>query len=858
MSARRLPEPLVPVLGVAGVVLCAWAAALARPRADEASAPTAPALRAVVLDVSGSAARTRRGFGRWLNRVLREEALAALEGGEDLCVVRVAAEAQVAFGPAPAADLVARLEGRGEPFQPGLPAALQHQSRLDEAVAVAGAALRFPGRAPGRLVMVVDRSYTGGDPAPRLAGLTRDGFGLEWRPLPPQDRPDLAVRALRLPRTVEPGAPSGAQVEVALSPGRVQGEVALEVEVDGPGGVDRRRVPLTPPAGSGLRTWTVTVELPARQEGRHRVGVRAVLDGDAVPENDAAGGEVEVGGVRHVLLASSDPLREPARAWLAAERPGLQVETCALEDLGRRLPGADVLVSADLGPADLPDGFGDWVRAGGGWVALLGWRSLGSWERQGQGQGEPSDLLPLQPTADSGEDRDVILIVDGSGSMEGEPFERVKRAVFELVPAARPSDTIELRFFTQALHPVEFESRGRRPEERREELAPLLEARVPRGGTDIGYSLQALAKERTSSDSRGLVLLLTDGVGSTYPAIDARRALATARLDLRVLRIGDIPKGRAFLEGLLLPGEALVEAGDLSDLGRLLQLEVNRHRVREEPGMSAVSGPAAGPLAELFVPAMAAAAPAPEAWAPLTTYARAEAVEGAEVLWRSSVEGEPLLAVQRVGLGLVAAAATHPGWAPFLASRPALVEPLVRAGARGRPADGPRLVDAGGVLLLEGCPVDWPLDLALELHLPPERDGFGGVEEGPALDVLPLLPGAGGSALDPRSLRHAAGRGLLLDGLTRGTGLEGRLVAGGQRLATLPLNAAGPAEWDGGGAPLVPEPPVPATRPAPAGREAPHPAAPWVLGSGGALLALAALLGLLGGQGISRPGRTGA
>ena len=39
-----------------------------------------------------------------------------------------------------------------------------------------------------------------------------------------------------------------------------------------------------------------------------------------------------------------------------------------------------------------------------------------------------------------------------------------------------------------------------------------------------------------------------------------------------------------------------------------------------------------------------------------------------------------------------------------------------------------------------------------------------------------LLPGAGGSALDPRSLRRAAGRGLLLDGLTRGTGLEGRLV----------------------------------------------------------------------------------
>ena len=719
--------------------------------------------------------------------------------------------------------------------------------------------MRSAGRALGQVVLIADRTFTGPDPAARLAGLSSDGYGVTWRRLPAEDRPDLAVVRLRLPRTVEPGAPSAAMVDLSLSGGQATAEPSLRVEVSGPGGTTTAEAPISVPPGlepwaDGRRYWTARVELPSRVQGHHQVSVCAQLAGDTVSENDCAGDPLWVGDGHLGLVVSSGPVTPVTLGWLAGELPGIQLLACPIEEVPRRLTGSDLLVTVDIGPADLPEGLGDWVRGGGGWVAFLGWGSLGAWERHGVG--EPTDLLPLQPAQDSGEERDVILLVDGSGSMEGEPFERVKHAVFELIPSAQASDTIQLRFFTEVLHGVEFESKGRSAAERRGELAPLLDARVPSGGTDIGYSLERLAETRTSWERPGLVLILTDGVGSTGLARDARRALAAARLDLRVLRIGDQPKGLAFLQGLLLPGEEIVEAGDLSSLGQQLQLEVNRHRVRDAPHMSGAPVPATGTLGAALLPAMTAVASLPGDWAPLDRYTRAEVAGEAEVLWRSSVEAEPLLAVHRVGSGLVAASATHPGWAPFLAARPALGEVLFRAAARGRPREVPRLVDGAGGLALEGCPAEWPLDLELEIRLPTEPSGYGESEEGPPLGRLKLLPGPGGSDLDPRTRRTSLERSIL-GGLTRGTGLEGLLVAEGKRLLTLPLVAAGPAEWMGGGRALVLDPPLPPVEPGPGlAFSAPHPAAAWVLGAGIAVLGLAALLALFGGQGIAGSGRS--
>ena len=59
-----------------------------------------------------------------------------------------------------------------------------------------------------------------------------------------------------------------------------------------------------------------------------------------------------------------------------------------------------------------------------------------------------SEMLPLRPASLPSSERDVVFLVDGSGSMAGEPFERVKEALARLVVAAREGDHLQLRFFT--------------------------------------------------------------------------------------------------------------------------------------------------------------------------------------------------------------------------------------------------------------------------------------------------------------------------------------------------------------------------------------------------------------------------
>ena len=908
-AALAAPIALAPIALALGALACALAASLARPRPVVGAVPTAPALRAVLVDGSGSVRRTRRGWARWVLGCLRSECDGAARLGEELLVVEYARDVRVVFGPGDPAAFRGRLDGRaGVLYEPGpapvAPVAPVPQvalaaggfvagdgaSHLARAVQVAAGPLLDPRRAPGRVLILSDGTATGTDPAPALAELVARGLGLAWVPPSPENRADLALEGLSLPDRVAAGAPLAARVDLAWlrptseGPG-VRSTPALELELLGPGGPHRATLEVAPPPGAapgadGRLRWTARVPLPPRRAGLHRLSARAVLvggegtpRGDAVGENDRASAAVRVGEALVVAALAPENLRPELQAALGeAPFEGVQLLWTPPAALAPLLERVDLVVSFDVGPGDLPPALHGFLEGGGGWLACAGWSFFGSWTRpEGVADPPPPEALlhwdlPLWPARELGEERDVILLVDGSGSMEGQPFERVRRALFQLVPAATPSDHLELRFFTESLGAVEYASSGGSRSERRAGLAPLLETRVPRGGTDIAYSLRALGETRGEGSRPGLVLLLTDG-RSTPPGTGlsaVRAALVEARLDLRVLAVGPRPD-RAFLGGLLLPGESLVEAGDLSDLTRLLSLEVNRRRVRRGGEYWALPGSIADPLARDLLAAQGAGLD-PVRWGPLATYARAELAPGALPLWRSSHQGEPLLALTRVGLGAVACAAAHPGadWAPTLAG-PAL-EPLLRAlstGARER-LPAPRLEDRGDRLVLTGADPSWPALLVAHLRRPrpwgegPDTGPDTGGDTGPGtggeeLATAVLVPGPGGTDLDPRSSRQGPRPGALGEvaaGTQLQVGLEGPAGPLGPPLV---LVARGPAEWAGEAFPVERHPSPPSADPAPVPwARAPHPLAPGVLGLGVALLFLggtAAILGGLGGQG---------
>ena len=442
--------------------------------------------------------------------------------------------------------------------------------------------------------------------------------------------------------------------------------------------------------------------LPARPAGSQRVTLRASCGpvGDPVPENDRASARVRVGDPLVAVLVAPPE----ARAVLGAlEFPGLQLVEASAASAEAELAGADLLWTVDVAAAELPAAAVErFVRAGGGWLACAGWRFLAGW---GPGASGPAGMLPLVPVDDDLPERDVVLLVDGSGSMSGEPFERVRAATLELVLAGSPRDHFRLHFFTGTLGREVFDASGKTVDERRRELAPLLEASVPRGPTDVLFALRGLVRLRQGSSRPGLAFLMSDGLTVSWNhelSRSARAALAETDTDLRVLAIGD-QADIGFLESLLQEGEELIEGGDLSNLARLLQREVNANRTRDGAGRPAVLRDAQqlapGSTAREVVRAQAQGAP-DGLLGPLARFVAAQLAPGAERLW-SAPQGEPLLALQRVGEGWVAACASAPipGWGHLPGARPGPLGSAAagaRAGGGSARARGPGLSIEGG------------------------------------------------------------------------------------------------------------------------------------------------------------------
>jgi hypothetical protein len=829
-------------------------------------APAAPALRAVALDVSAGTARPRPGHGLALRRVLREEARAALAAGEELLVVRYAAEVE-SLGRASAADWLARLEGRGGEvllFEASGAAGLG--SELDAALALVEEELSRPDRAGGRLVLVAEDDVTGPDPAPRLARLAAAGVAVERRALPPPARADLALVGLRLPPAPVPGEPLAARLDLALSapPGETPSPLVAELELDSAAGVLRRSAALAPPLpGPGPRRWSVTVPLGEAPAGwmelRARVTIGeagAAAREDAIPENDLGVARTRSGGARQGLVLVEPARLAQARALVGGPGawPGLDLRVESPATLSAGAEEVDLVVALDVGPRALPE---RWLEAflasGGGLLFCGGWGALAGWDPEGRDGA--AALLPLAPREEDARPRDVIFFVDGSGSMAGAPFEAVRAALAALVPSVGSADEVWLQFFTGTpMAPVDLRAGGGDPAEA---LERLFASRPPGGATAVLYSLEALAEARRGARRDGLVFLLSDGRDDLAHDVEARAAgvlgqLSRGRSRLVVVAAGDAPD-LELLGRLVGEGETLHRAGEGTDLAALFQRQVFGRRLRE--GSLAVALAPAGALPE--------SAELASAWAQTSLpvharFLRCEARPGADVLWRSVDGGEPVLALWRVGAGRVAAWAAGPleGWVPGAAGAASrgLLAPLLRRLARAPVDERPRLDLESGRLVLDAVPADWPAEVRARLVARPA----GGDPAAPGLEVElgeVSLAAAGGPGLDPRRRREAP----LPEFLARLGGARPIYAllehpGDGRPLGSVALDLPAVPELLPGGrterlrAALAG---LPESTPARRGEAEPAPAPDaWAwLGAGLLMLAGAALLGAVGGVG---------
>lgn len=854
--------------GFAGVLLVGLGAWLLFPRSTTRPEREGTPVRVVVVDASAGVRRTRPGWLPWVRRRLEAEALGAEAARERFAVVSFASDVGTCAPVGDPAGFLERLRGGADrPLDLLSAAGSDAASELARALEVAARLSTARGLAPAEVEILGDGRFTGPDPHAALAELRRAGARVELRRPPPPERTDLAVRELRLPATIEAGAPLVGVAQVAFARGTAPVERAwLELEVDDAASVRTSRLPFRVPATDG--ELLVVLNCGPAAFGRTEVRVRARLapGPDPVPENDAArSGCVAAGELVVGVVAAADRLAA-AREWLAPSGTsalgGIQLVFAPRAELPGLLRDLDALVTFDLAVRDLPAPLvEDFVLAGGGWLATTGWRFLEDWipgeTRTGLGR-----LLPLEPAPLEQGPRDVILLVDGSGSMEGEPFETVRAACLDLVAAALPSDEVRLRFFTGGLEAARLikprSSSSAADEAGAAEAARrLLDLRVPSGETHILLSLEELAATRRPGGPEALVLLLTDGrerEAMPDPAARAeavRASLQAVGATLRVIAVGR-DADLEFLGFLTPPGEEVARPEDLADMRALFRREISGARWREGPALTVAWGPApAGSLAAEI--AGGDRPPVP----PAERLVKDVLAPGAEALWVDEQE-KPVLGVERAGLGRTALVSSQPGagWAPAWSGRygggePAAFAALLRWLGRGtrRRESGPHLALEEGWLVLSGLDEGWPVRVEAELVDAGARDGA--VVGRVMLDPAPIPEGA--TPLARRATRLGPG---LLERL-RGVGPVAVVALPGGGLLREPVDPGPAAEFSGGERDLDLEggsPGGPGPGPsAESGREA-HPGGPWVLLLGLLFLAGGAIARSRG-QGIGRPGR---
>jgi len=692
-----------PLATLAGLCL-ALAALLALPRPG-AGAPSEPALELVLLDVSDSVRAGRPGWLSQLRGAAIEACEAATERGSEVQLVAFGATARTLAGPRDAAELARQLDGAsGDPLNLA-PASLSPlDSRLELALALGRDALLDPARSPGRAVLISD-GRPGDGAATTLAEWRAGGTTVEWVDLGRGAATELALTALRAPRRMDAGRPFEIDLDFALLAGPWPRPLEVEVERITASGATLARHPLIAPAGGERATLPLVLE--GAEDGLLELRVRWT-GGDTLEGNHAASARLRVGEHRTLGVAVEDGARAAIERALAPELwPRTEWFFGSPAEVAARLDSLDLLLLADVPPDAFPPGLlGPWVRGGGGLLALMGERLL-----RPDPDGADFDLLPLVPAPPERPPREVALLMDGSGSMEGEPFEAVRAAAIELIDALPRGDRLTLRLFTRApTQPVVLADGRER--DRAAAAQRLLDLRLPGGATEILSSIEAVLERRRQAgqDQPCLLVLMTDGRESDFVQLPQRLArleevCAERSIERFALAVGP-DANLSHLTTLIGDPERVVRVERLDTLRQSLLSAVQSERIR--PGPVPLRPALRGPLAGEFG--------GPDAWPALDRSTTARLAAGATLLI-SDDRDAPTGALWRVGAGRVASliGGPLPGWGSAWGGRPELLQDLARFLSRSE-RDAPELRAEEGGLRLVGLPDRAPLELPAVLE----------------------------------------------------------------------------------------------------------------------------------------------
>ncbi len=503
----------------------------------------------------------------------------------------------------------------------------------------------FPAGCLRRVMVLSDGVQTDGDALAEVLRAQRFGARVSVVPSRRGAPAEVAVRELRLPDRIRVNEPFEVRAMVFSSrPARVafsllQGEAANGEEPN-------KTVDL--PRGESEVRFRSVVRVPG--DVTYALNAQPLAGaGDRFRENNRYVTTAEVPGRPAVLYVEGDPARaQYLRDALAGDfevevRPGT-----AFPQSLRELERFDFVILSDVDAPSVSAGsqqaLAQYVRnLGGGFMMAGGPRSfgLGGWTGT-----EIERLLPVRMEGERRRDQPSIalsLVIDRSGSMQGQPIEMAKTAARRTAEVLGPDDQIEvIGFDTEAIHVVRMQSARNRVR-----IANDISRMRPGGGTAIFPALDEAYRDlQVTRAVTKHVILLSDGQAPTDGIRELVQSMVADGITVSAIGLGT-GVDRTLLEniGRVWGGGRTYITSDPNNLPQIFLREtqqVQRNSVIEEPVQARVVTQAS------FLRGIEASS-MPLLLAYVSTRMKAEPAQ--LILETDDDSAEPLLARWRVGLG---------------------------------------------------------------------------------------------------------------------------------------------------------------------------------------------------------------
>ncbi|MFN9717603.1 MAG: VWA domain-containing protein [Planctomycetota bacterium] len=387
-----------------------------------------------------------------------------------------------------------------------------------------------PGYIP-EIILLTDGNETEGD---AVAAATRSHIPISTLALPSKSEPEVQVADVKVPTEVREGEPFYVEATIISNH---DDEGLVEIYQGDHKVVSERKALAT-----GFNTIRIQQSIERDRMATFKIRVSG-LKQDTLLDNNADSGLVYTSGKPRVLIVESDvTLIQELR--YALEDEGILVEVRppqGMPDTVAALQNFELVILSDVPANELTlqqmEVIRSWVQdLGGGFLMLGGQQSFGP---GGYYKSTLEDVLPVRSDFDKEKEKPslgIVLVIDKSGSMQGEKLDMARAAAQSTVELLGPRDQIAVVAFDGETFVISDMQTATNKGQISEQIAGIQQG----GGTEM-YPAMRRAFEMLSGTTARLkhVIMLTDGISNSGDFEGLAQQMAAAKITLSTVAVGE-------------------------------------------------------------------------------------------------------------------------------------------------------------------------------------------------------------------------------------------------------------------------------------------------------------------------------